>query len=59
MTNKARTLILLQYLKDNTDESKDVTNTDIRKMFRQQYGHNGRRDNPYSLSHILLSMFLK
>ena len=33
MTNKARILFLLQYMKDQSDEGKAVTNTDIRNFF--------------------------
>ena len=37
MTNKARAMILLRYLKENSDENKAVTHPDIRKMFQDEY----------------------
>ncbi len=36
MTNKVRALFLLQYLKEESDEGKAVTNMDIRNYFRSQ-----------------------
>lgn len=36
MDTKDRILILLQYLKENTDEETAVSNSDIRKMFRDR-----------------------
>ena len=36
MDTKDRILILLQYLKENTDEETAVSNSDIRRMFRDR-----------------------
>lgn len=33
MTNKTRVLYLLQYMKEQSDEGKAVTNTDIKNFF--------------------------
>ena len=38
MTNKARAMLLLQYLKENSDENKAVTHPEIRKMFKEKHG---------------------
>ena len=37
MTNKARAMILLQYLKENSDANKAVTHPEIRAMFKDKY----------------------
>ena len=38
MTNKARAMLLLRYLREHTDEDKAVTHTEIRKMLREKTG---------------------
>ena len=36
MSNKARILFLLKYLKENTDEERSISASELRSMFREE-----------------------